>query len=244
VTASAEAPVTFTAAGFRLGAQRCVPMLIGLFPFGLVAGVTAQAHGLSLAEACLMSGFVFAGSSQIVTLGAWTVPASIAAATLTCFIVNLRFMLMGPLLAPWFDKVHGWRRWVSIGFLVEHTWALALKEIERGNRDAAFFLGAGVLTWIVWVATTIAGFLLGQVVAPAAGHPLFFAALACFIAMLVPMWRGKQDFVPWLVAAIAAVAVSREMPGTSWHIVAGALAGGFVGYLRDSRARKAKEQPR
>jgi len=242
VTPSAEAPVTFTAAGFRLGAQRCVPMLIGLFPFGLVAGVTAQAHGLSLAEASLMSGLVFAGSSQIVTLGAWTVPASIAAATLTCFIVNLRFMLMGPLLAPWFDNVHGWRRWFTIGFLVEHTWALALKEIEHGNRDAAFFLGAGVLTWLVWVVTTIAGFLLGEIVAPAAGHPLFFAALACFIAMLVPMWRGKQDLIPWAVAAIVAIAVSRELPGTSWHIVAGAIAGGFAGYLRDRRARKSTER--
>lgn len=242
MNAPAEAPVVFTAAGFKLGTQRVVPMLIGLFPFGLVAGVTAQAHGLSLAEACLMSGLVFAGSSQIVTLGAWTVPASIAAATLTCFIVNLRFALMGPLLAPWLDRLHGWKRWGSLAFLVEHTWALALKEIDRDNRDAAFFIGAGVLTWITWVVTTLAGFLLGQAVAPAAGHPLFFAALACFIAMLVPMWRGKQDLVPWAVAAIVAVGVSREMPGTSWHIVAGAVAGGVAGYLRDRRTRKTAER--
>ena len=233
-----DAPVTFTAAGLVLGARRCIPMLLGLAPFGLVAGVTAQAHGLSLLEAFLMSGLVFAGSAQLITLGAWTEPASLAAATLTCFIVNLRFALMGPLLAPWLDHLRGSKRWGTLFLLVEHTWALSLKEIERGNRDAAFFLGAGLASWLTWVISTIAGFVLGEIVAPAAGHPLFFTALACFIAMLVPMWRGKRDLMPWVVAAATAVTVSKLLPGTSWHIIAGAIVGGLVGYFRD-RARAA-----
>jgi predicted branched-subunit amino acid permease len=233
-----DAPVTFTAEGFALGARRCVPMLIGLVPFGLVAGVTAQAHGLSVLEASLMSGLVFAGSSQLASLGAWTMPASLAVATLTCFIINLRFALMGPHLAPWLDHLRSSQRWGSLFFLVEHDWALSLKEIERGNRDAAFFLGAGVASWVTWVICTIAGFLLGEIVAPAAGHPLFFTALACFIAMLVPMWRGKRDLLPWIAAAITAVVVSKLLPGTSWHIIAGAIVGGAAGYFSE-RARAA-----
>jgi len=213
-----------------------VPLVIGLVPFSLVAGVTAQAQGLSLLEALLMSGLVFAGSAQILTLGAWTVPASLAAATLTTFGVNLRFALMGPLLGPWLDHLRGWRRWGSLFFLVEHDWALSLKEIERGNRNGAFLLGAGLCLWVAWIVGTAAGFLLGEVVAPAPGHPLFFAALAVFITMLVPMWRGRSDLLPWVAAAATALVVWRLLPGTSWHILAGAIAGGGTGYLRD-RAR-------
>jgi predicted branched-subunit amino acid permease len=227
------AGVTFTSDGLRRGARVSVPLLIGLAPFGLVAGVTAQAHGLSLLEAVLMSGLVFAGSAQLVSLGSWTHPASLATATLACLIVNLRFALMGPMLAPWLDHVRGWKRWGSLALLVEHDWALALKEMQQGGRDAAFFIGAGIGFWVVWVLTTIAGFLVGEIVAPAAGHPLFFAALACFIAMLVPMWRGTRDLLPWIAAAATAVTVSRALPGTSWHIVAGAIVGGLVGYFRD-----------
>jgi 4-azaleucine resistance transporter AzlC len=234
LTASVQAPVTFTRAGFVLGAQRCLPMLVGLVPFGLVVGVTAQAHGLSVFEAALMSAIVLAGSAQLVTLGAWTIPASLAAATFACFVVNVRFALMGPGLAPWLDRLHGWRRWGSIALLVDHTWALSLQQIERGNRDAAFFLGAGVASWVVWVISTVAGFMLGAIVRPVAGHPLFFAALAAFVALLVSMWRGRhRDLVPWIAAAATALAVSRLFPGTSWHIVAGALVGGAVGCLRD-----------
>jgi 4-azaleucine resistance transporter AzlC len=234
VTASSEAPVTFTRAGFELGARRSLPMLVGLVPFGLVVGVTAQAQGLSAFEATLMSAIVLAGSAQLVTLGAWTIPASLVAATLTCFVVNLRFALMGPTLAPWFDHLRGWKRWGSIAFLVDHIWALSLQEIDRGKRDAAFFLGAGVASWVVWVISTIAGFLLGEIVRPASGHPLFFTALAAFVALLVPMWRGvRRDLLPWVAAAVTAVVVSRLLPGTTWHILAGALVGGGVGALRD-----------
>ncbi len=209
-------------------------MLLALVPFGLVVGITAQAHGLSVLEATMMSGIVLAGSAQLVTLGAWTIPASLVAATLTCFIVNLRFALMGPTLAPWLDHLHGWKRWGSLFFLVDHIWALSLQEIDRGQRDAAFFLGAGVASWVVWVISTVAGFLLGEIVRPESGHPFFFAALAAFIALLVPMWRGvRRDLLPWVAAGVTAIVVSRLLPGTSWHIFLGAVVGGGVGYLRD-----------
>jgi 4-azaleucine resistance transporter AzlC len=238
--ASAQSPspsVTFTREGFLLGARVSLPLMIGLVPFGLVVGVTAQAHGLSALEAALMSGIVLAGSAQLVSLSSWTIPASLVAATLTCLVINLRFALMGPTLAPWLDHVHGWKRWGNLFLLVDHVWALSVQEIHRGGRDLGFFFGAGALSWIVWVISTIAGFLLGELVQPEAGHPMFFTALAAFIAMLVPMWRGAgRDLLPWVAAAITALAVSRLLPGTSWHILAGALVGGISGYLRDRRS--------
>lgn len=236
MTGSQEAPVTFTAAGFALGVKRSLPLQIGMIPFGLVVGVTAQAQGLSVLEALLMSGLVVAGASQLVVLGAWAMPVSLVSATLTCFVMNLRFGLMGPTLAPWLDRVHGWKRWGSIYLLMDHVWALSLQELARGGRDAAFMLGIGVVSWIIWVVCTVLGFVLGEIVHPVAGHPLFFAALAAFIAMLVPMWRGaRRDLLPWVAAAVTAIGVSKLLPGTSWHIVAGAIVGGVTGYLRDRK---------
>ncbi|MET0292555.1 MAG: AzlC family ABC transporter permease [Steroidobacteraceae bacterium] len=232
--------VTFTRAGFRAGLLGVLPLTVGLVPFGVVVGVTAQAHGLSLLEALLMSGLVFAGSAQILCLSAWTIPAAALAAGITSLVMNLRFMLMGPLLAPWLDQLHGARRWGSLFFVVDQNWAVALREINGGARDAAWFLGSGVNLWCCWVATTALGYLLGRIVAPEAGHPLFFAAAAVFITLLVPMWRGKRDLAPWIVAAGVAIAVSRALPHTSWHIVAGALAGGTVGAFGD-RAKASNE---
>ena len=52
------AEVRATAAGFALGIRRSLPLQIGMIPFGLVVGVTAQAQGLSVIEALLMSGLL------------------------------------------------------------------------------------------------------------------------------------------------------------------------------------------
>ena len=232
-------PVTFTREGFTRGLRASPALVLGGVPFGIVTGLTAQAHGLSLAEATLMSFFAFAGSAQLLALGAWTTPVHFLPVNLTALTVNLRFLLMGPLLAPWLDRLHGWRRWLSLFFMIDHNWALSLKEMQAGRNDAAYLIGSGIPIWIAWVLLTMAGHVLGSVVAAPPGHPVFFAALSLFIALLVPMWRGRIDLVPWLAAAAVAFGVSRLLPGTTWHIVAGAVGGGLCGALRDRLNRSA-----
>jgi predicted branched-subunit amino acid permease len=208
-------------------------MLIGVLPFGLVCGIVAQGAGLSLAEIGLMSALVYGGSAQLVALAGWGHPAPVLAATAAAFALNLRMALMGPVLAPWLDRLRGWRRWGSLFFMADQNWALSVREMNAGGLDAGFLFGSGVVMWLVWTLSTLAGHAAGALVRPAPGHPLFFAALAVFVSMLVGMWRGPRDLLPWAVAAGVAVALWRAAPGGSWHIVAGALAGSLAGALRD-----------
>ncbi len=224
--------IGFSGAAMRLGARRVLPLVAGLAPFGLVVGLLAQGAGLSLTEAGLMSGLCYAGSAQLLALGHWAVPAPILAATLAALIVNLRLVLMGPVLAPWLDRVKGWRLMASLFMMADQNWALSVEAMRRGEGDAGFLFGSGLLTWFVWVGTTLAGHLLGGVIAPAPNHPIFFAALAVFIALLVPMWRGRMDGLPRVVAAIASIVTSVVLPGT-WYVVVGALAGSLAGLLQE-----------
>jgi predicted branched-subunit amino acid permease len=222
----------FTLAAIRLGSRRVLPLLTGLAPFGIVVGLMGQGEGLSFTEMGLMSGLVYAGSAQLVALSHWAVPAPILAATFAAFVVNLRLVLMGPVLAPWLDRLRGWRLLGSLFLMSDQNWALSVEAMRRGEGDAGFLFGSGFLTWLTWLVTTLAGHALGQVIAPPPGHPLFFAALAVFIALLVPMWRGRSDGLAWVVAAGVSVLASMTIPG-SWYIVLGALAGSGAGLARD-----------
>jgi 4-azaleucine resistance transporter AzlC len=217
------------------GARRSLPMQIGVIPFGLVCGVVAQGQGLSLGEATLMSGLVYAGSAQLLALSHWADPAPVLAAAVASFIVNLRLALMGPVLGPWLDRVRGWRLWASLFVMADQNWAISVAEMQAGRSDAGFLFGSGALMWVVWVAATAAGHALGATMRPPPGHPLFFAALAVFVAILVMMWRGRSDVVPWCVAAITAMLLAHLLPGTNWYIVAGAVAGSAAGVWRDRR---------
>ena len=221
------------------GVRQSLPLQVALVPFGMVCGITSQSQGLSMLEAVLMSGIVYAGSAQLVALSHWGMPAPVVAATVATFVVNLRLALMGPVLGPWLDRLRGWRLWVSLFVMADQNWGMSVREVRAGRWDAGFLFGSGAVTWVVWVAGTAAGFVMGAAVRPAPGHPLFFTALAVFVAIVAGMWRGRRDLVPWLAAAGVSLLVSRVVGG-SWYIVAGAVAGAAAGVLRDRWALRGR----
>ena len=228
-----EAPVVFGREGFWRGMRQSVPLMMVIAPFGLICGITGQGQGLSLAEITLMSAVVYAGASQLVALAIWTHPPDLIAVSFAAFVVNLRFALMGPVLSPWLNKFRGWRVWLSLFMMIDHNWALSVREMNAGYRDAAYLLGGGVGLCVPWVASTALGYVVGAQLHLPPGHPLFFAALGAFVGILAQMWRGVGDALPWLVAASVATLVAHILPGTFWYIVAGALAGSIVGGVRD-----------
>jgi len=182
-----------------------------------------------------MSGIVYAGSAQLLALSHWSSPAPVLAAALASFVVNLRLALMGPVLGPWLDRLRGWRLWVSLFLMADQNWAMSVTQMQAGRWDAGFLFGSGALMWVFWVASTAAGHAMGAAMRPPEGHPLFFAALAVFVAILAAMWRGRRDIVPWAVAGAASMLFARLLPGTSWYIVLGALSGSAAAVWRDRR---------
>ena len=230
--------VTFTRAGMVRGAMKSLPLLVGMLPFGLVIGVLSAAKGLSFAETVLMSALVFAGAAQLVALEIWTDPAPILAATVATLVVNSRMAPMGAAMAPWLDRLRGWKLWGTLGTLVDHSFALGIAEQRAGGRDAGFLLGVGLCIWVGWVGTVAMGHLGGGVLRVPPGHPLFFASIAAFLSILVPLWRGPRvDLAPWLVAALVAVAAHRAALPVPLPLLLGSFAGAGLGAWLEMRGR-------
>jgi 4-azaleucine resistance transporter AzlC len=222
--------IVFTRQGVRRGARHAIPLVIGTFPFGLVVGVISAAKGLSLLETALMSGLVFAGSSQLLALELWTEPAPIVAATLAALVVNMRLAPMGAALAPWLNRLRGIRLWGTLATLVDHSYALSAAEMRRGGKDAGYLLGVAVALWVFWMIAVSLGHVAGAVVRLPPGHPLYFAATATFCAILVPVWQGvRRDLLPWALAAAVALLAWGTGLAAPWPLLAGALSGAALG---------------
>jgi 4-azaleucine resistance transporter AzlC len=233
--------ITFTPDGILRGVRRGVPLLLGIAPFGVVVGVISLGRGLSLAETLLMSGLVFAGASQLLALELWTDPPDILAVALAALVVNIRMVPIGAALSFWLDHLRGWRLWGSLFLTVDHSFALSVAENRAGGRDAGFLFGLGVFTWVGWVISAGAGHVLGSVVALPPDHPLFFAATASFVAILVALWRGvRQDVPPWILAAATALATQALRLPAPLPLLAGAFAGAILGAWQEMRARGAR----
>jgi predicted branched-subunit amino acid permease len=227
--------IVFTQAAFRRGVWRSLPLVAGLSPFGFVTGLITERHALTLLECVLMNGLVYAGASQLVALANWTHPAPILAAAFAALVVNMRFALMGPVLAPWLAGLTPVRRYAALSILVDHAWAISVTDMRKGGRDVALFVGLSIPLWFGWLFSTTAGYLCASALDLPPHHPLFFGALAAFVALLVPLWRGRSDLLPWAVAGGTAVLLAQILPHTSWYIVGGALTGCAAGAWQDSR---------
>jgi 4-azaleucine resistance transporter AzlC len=235
---SDRAKITFTRHGVLRGARASLPLWIGMVPFGLVIGVLADAKGLTFLEAVLMSAIVYAGAAQLLALELWTDPAPILAATIAAFVVNIRMAPMGAAMAPWLDKLRGWKLWGTLATLVDHSFALAVAEQRQGGRDAGYLLGVGVGLWVAWVICVGLGHLGGSLVRVPPGHPLFFASVAAFVSILVPLWRGpRMDLAPWVVAGCVAIAAQRAGLPMPLPLLAGTFAGAALGAWLELRGR-------
>lgn len=223
--------VSFSLSGALEGARRCVPIAVSGFAIGLVFGVLARQAGVGTVETVLMSALVFSGAAQFVVLGLWAPALPIATIVLTTLIIGLRHLLMGAALSPWFSKLPRLKAYGSVYFMADENWALAMNEFAKGKRDAAFLLGGGLTMVASWTSATLIGRTVGDALEDPSRWGLDFAFTAIFLALLVGMWRGKSDLLPWVVAAAVAVAAEALLPG-QWYILLGGLAGSIVGAVR------------
>lgn len=231
-------PATFTLAGVWLGMRRVSVLVPGGMVFAIAFGAAASAKGLSLFEAVLMSAAVYAGVAQLVAMELWRPEWSwgaIAGVGLVAATVNARMILQGAALQPWFSAYPGRVNAWQLFFFTDASWLIGTRYHNEGGRDLGVVVGAGIVLWIFWVATTVPGYMLGALLSDPRRFGVDLVMPIFFSAMIVPLWRGLRGARPWVVAGIVALVTAKLVDGYSFIIV-GALSGALAGALLDDPA--------
>lgn len=230
-----HSPPRWTLAAFWHGAFVTLPMMPGLFAFGVAFGTVAARKGFSLIDALTMSATVFAGVAQLVVLEAWPerlTLAAIAGTTAVTAMVCMRFLLIGASLRPWLGTSSPAKIYPMLYLLTEPSWLLSMRYRANGGNDPAFLLGSGVMVWMVWVVSAAPGYLIGSSLADPHRFGLDLVMPAFFTAMLVSLWRGPRRSAGWMVGGVVAMAAYYLLGGW-WYVMIGSLAGSIVGGLID-----------
>ena len=226
---------------FMAGVRAELPLLIGVFPFGLIYGALAMDAGLSQAAAQLMSSMVFAGSSQFITtqLVREATPGLII--VLTIAIVNVRHMLYSAALAPYLTSLSTrWKALLSYLLTDEAYVPTAIHYEKNGVTPYShwFLLGAGLTLWCTWQVSTALGIFFGTAIPEE--WSLDFALPLTFIAMAVPVLKNRPTIAAAVSAGIVAL-VAYSLPYRLGLLVA-ALVGITVGTLLESRKSTTRAQ--
>jgi len=220
---------------FWAGVRAEIPLLIGVFPFGMIYGALALNAGLSKLASQMMSSIVFAGSAQFITTQLVSEATPGLVIVLTIAVVNLRHMLYSASLAPYLASLS--TRWkVLLSYLLtDEAYAPTILQYEKEGLTPFshwFLLGAGFALWFNWQVSTALGIFLGTAIPDS--WSLDFALPLTFIAMVVPTLKNRPAIAAALSAGVVAL-VTYSLPYRVGLILA-ALVGIGVGTVLERKS--------
>lgn len=213
---------------FRAGVRDTLPVMVGVFPFGLAYGVFAQAMGLTPAETVLMSLSVFAGAAQFVSLPMFAAGSGWMMIAFTTLLINLRHLLMGASLTPFMEKLPlAWKAFLCFG-MADETYAVTISRAQSAGYSRDYHFGSNATGYVTWAVSTVLGVLLGAHISDPLAWGLDFAMPATFLALLMPRLIDRTSLAVCAVAGLVSVAASVVLPG-KWYIILACLPAVAVG---------------
>jgi 4-azaleucine resistance transporter AzlC len=225
---------------FREGALAAIPLLVGIVPWGIVAGVAMTSAGLTQVQAVAMGLLVFAGSAQLAVLPLFIAKAPLWVMYATALVVNLRYVIYSAVLAPYFEHLsRPWRVLLSY-ITVDQTFALFVGKYAPEDAQPGrhwFFFGGSLVMWTCWQTASLIGIFSGALIPRE--WSLEFAATLSLIGVLMPLLRDHAIVCAALAGGGVALAAAK------WPLNLGLLAAIVVGVavgLSVSRASARKAE--
>lgn len=216
------------------GMKDVAPILVGIVPFGLVAGALVVQAGFGVAEALGMSLLVNAGASQIVATTLYIDGAPLFIALLTALVVNVRMFIYSTSIAPVLSGASWKLRPVLGHMLVDQNYAMAMT-VGRLRDDIdviPYYIGSWLALAGTWQLSNLVGVLLGPLIPASWG--LDFAVPLVFLALLAPTLKSRTAVIAAVVTGVVAAVTVPVMPVQSGLVVA-IVAGMVTGAMLDAR---------
>jgi 4-azaleucine resistance transporter AzlC len=206
----------------------------------LAAGIALYEAGFTPFFILLMSLFVFTGAGQFMAASMTAAGAAAPSIIIMNLFLSLRMSLMTSSLAPNINHR-------SAPFLVlfghstadesfgVNTYAFSNDEDWTPNKA----LAANIIPYLVWVASTYAGAVIGSSV-DIPTTIVNYLLIAMFISMLVDQLSSAIYVLVAIVAMVLAVVLAVVLQNNISIVIAAVLAS-FIGYLIDEYTSQQKD---
>ncbi|WP_333631774.1 AzlC family ABC transporter permease [Agrobacterium cavarae] len=232
-----------TQSPFRSGIRLGLPVALAVLPFGALFGAVAIDNGMTIYEATLMSGIIYAGASQLVgielfnqNLPAWLVVLSI-------FAVNFRHVLYSAAMVRIVPEWSFVRKAIGFFFLVDPQFAESVRQKEmHGEVRYSLYMGYAFVVYALWMISTVVGASLGNLV----GDPKalgFDVLLPIYFMGMVLGFRKRNSFYPVMLASAVGAIASFHFVGSPWHVSIGAMTGIIIAVILPPAKSDPVEEP-
>ncbi|NWJ26645.1 AzlC family ABC transporter permease [Rhizobium sp. RM] len=218
-------------ADFREGLRNGLPIALSAAPFGALFGAVAVDNGLSVVEATIMSGTVYAGASQLVGIELFGQKVAPWLIVLSVFAVNFRHILYSAAIAKMIAHWSFAQKTAGFFLLVDPQFAEAVRRYENGQTlGFSWYVGFATPVYVFWLAMTIIGASLGNLIGDPKAIGLDVLLPIYFMGMVLS-FRTRANFYPVMLASAVGATAAYHFVGSPWHVSLGALVGILVAVL-------------
>ncbi len=179
-----------------------MPVCIGYFSVSFGFGAMAISQGLSVWQAILISMTNLTSAGQFAGLTVIAAGAALVEIVLTQLVINSRYALMSLALSQRLGpEVGTGKRLAAAFFNTDEVFALGMS--RQGKLTVSYFVGAGTVAAVGWVAGTAMGALAGSVLPLSVRTALGVMLYGMFIAIVVPQARQEKPMLVCIVLALA-----------------------------------------
>lgn len=211
------------------GMHAAIPVVLGFIPVGIAFAIMARQAGFTIAQTCGMSLSVFAGASQMMTVGMYAQGASVAAMVLATFLLNFRHVIMSTCI---WDRMKDGSlpvRLLSAFGVTDESFALFTTERDEKKCTVAYFIGMNCVMYASWNVGTLIGAVASDFLPAIVTASLGIALYAMFIGLIMPgLTRNRKLCALVGITAVCNTLLTQIM-APSWALVTSTLLCAFLG---------------
>lgn len=181
---------------WKLVFVKSLPIMCSYFFLGAAYGIMMEETGFPWYVALLLSMTVYTGAFQFVLITFLSTGASLLTIAITALLMNSRQSFYSLTFLNDFKRM-GKRKLYMIHSLTDETYAVnCTLELPRKEKEDTMF-GVALLSHCYWMAATVAGAVLGQLI-PFEMEGIDFCMTALFVIIFMDQWKKASSHIPAL----------------------------------------------
>lgn len=181
---------------WKLAFVKSLPIMCSYFFLGAAYGIMMEETGFPWYVALLLSMTVYTGAFQFVLITFLSTGASLLTIAITALLMNSRQSFYSLTFLNDFKRM-GKRKLYMIHSLTDETYAVnCTLELPRKEKEDTMFRVA-LLSHCYWMAATVAGAVLGQLI-PFELEGIDFCMTALFVIIFMDQWKKASSHIPAL----------------------------------------------
>ena len=214
---------------------KSIPIMCSYIFVSMAYGIMMEDAGFKWYYSLLVSLTVYTGAFQFVLITFLSSGASIITVALTALLMNSRQSFYSLTFLEDFKKM-GKRMLYMIHTMTDETYAVNLSLTETGKEKEDMMFVIAFLSRCYWMAGTIAGGVLGQLI-PIKLEGIDFCMTALFVIIFIDNWEKTKNHVPAVLGLIISMLCLIIAGARSFMLPSLILVSGVLLLMREKEAQ-------